>query len=517
MTTSVARCRVFAHPICVAWSLTALSFSSTPAQELLWQSAGSRPAEQFGHEVRRFADLDDDGVVDFLVTAPESSAHSDLPGTVHALSGSSAATLYSIHRSKHHDRFGESLVLLDDIDGDGVPEFAVGSPLGIVGGRALGEVTVHSGSDGKRRAGIPGDRAASRIGRSLAVLGDVDGDGLRDFVAGAPGTPFAQGGSALVISGDGRRVLHTLHGDTNSDDFGFSVAAIGDVDGDGIDDIAVGDPADFANGAFAGTVWVFSSASGAVLDRLHGEPDDFFGYALDSLSDLDADGLVDLVVGAPQFGSGRSRGELRFYSAKTRTLLRRVKGHVNERLGIVVRAVGDVDGDGVDDVAAAAMDRERVVSGATGSTLAVLAMDDNDPPAHFSAIGDFDGDGRLDFTRGVPGANQGSDFDVGRAEVLGGDDLYLWAYPASVRQDDLVEWALRAGAPRAPSALFLESIDGVSVWQPLWIGVLDASGEFERTLTVPQGLEGTFVVRAFSVENQALTESVSVTIEVHGT
>ncbi len=98
-------------------------------------------------------------------------------------------------------------------------------------------------------------------------------------------------------------LLGTLDGVAAGDGFGYSVVVLGDLDGDGADDFAVGAPFAGVGGANAGSVTVFSGRTFAVLATLHGAgANDYFGTALGAPGDLDGDAVPDLLIGAPERG-----------------------------------------------------------------------------------------------------------------------------------------------------------------------------------------------------------------------
>src|SRR5262249_23849146 len=158
------------------------------------------------------------------------------------------------------------------------------------------------------------------------------------------------------------------------------LAGLGDLDGDGIEDLAVGAPTDDDGGTDQGAVWVlFLNASGTVkaqqkISETAGnfgsglDPTDEFGLGLSSLGDLDSDGLVDLAVGSPgddDGGSGQGAVWILFLdtdgTVKAKQKISETVGGLGgvldtgDELGWSVSSMGDLDGDGGRDLAVGAL------------------------------------------------------------------------------------------------------------------------------------------------------------------
>lgn len=304
------------------------------------------------------------------------------------------------------DQFGWVARKVGDLDGDGVIDFATSSPTSTRGGPSAGSVYVYSSRTGKllfRKDGAPGQT----LGNGVGSAGDVNGDGTPDVIVGAPGYPRIAG-RAYVYSGVGGAVLLDLTVGQVGDSFGLKVCGVGDLDGDGRAEVAVG-----ANRASpqtrqgAGAVHVFGG-TGELLFTIDGEAaGDSFGSAVDA--DLDP-GHRRLIVGAMNAGQ---RGKVYVYelSAEGAEIAFTIDPIASSRnLGqYFVADVGDVDGDGVHDVYAADFNdnnstgRVVVHSGANGKQL--LELRGQRPGEGLgtspSAAGDIDGDGCADLIVGA--------------------------------------------------------------------------------------------------------------------
>ena len=187
------------------------------------------------------------------------------------------------------DGLGASIATLGDLDGDGVTDLAAGVNRDDDGGTDRGAIYVlFLDTDGTVKSqqkisdtqgGFTGTLDnGDRFGLRLASLGDFDGDGVGDFITGVQfdddGGPERGAVYLLFLNTDGTVKSHQKISDTqggftgsldNNDRFGQSVASLGDLDGDGVDDIAVGAYLDDDGGDRRGAVWIlFLNANGTV-------------------------------------------------------------------------------------------------------------------------------------------------------------------------------------------------------------------------------------------------------------
>jgi len=297
---------------------------------------------------------------------------------------------------------GASAAFAGDRDGDGWTDYWLGAD-NLGSPTYAGHVFLVSGQTGATLLDVAG-AAFGSFGKSVAALPDVDGDGVGDLAVGAfleSGT-FSSAGKAYLVSGATGAVLLSWEGIQVSEHFGWTVASVGDLDGDGLGDLAVGSTyRDVGGLSGAGTVHVYSSATGALIRNFDGvQTYENLGYDVLGERDLDGDGVPDVVASAPSHvppGATFRRGAVRAYSGATGALLWEAVGTTDfDDLGDFMDWVGDLDGDGVEDLAAGASPNDHlfVFSGATGATIAEVA---GAPVSGFgerlAGCGDQDGDG----------------------------------------------------------------------------------------------------------------------------
>jgi len=237
-----------------------------------------------------------------------------------------------------------------DVDGDGVPDMMVGAPYENSFG---GQVKVYSGADSSLVMVLQSPDAG-HFGSSVAMVGDLNGDQVNDMVVGAPEfTVFGPDpGYAEVRSGaDGDLIFH-WEGTDNRGQFGSSVADAGDVNNDGVPDIIVGAPLHDGAGTDSGLIRVFSGQDGDLIHTISGASGgDDFGRSVDGIGDVNSDGFDDFVVGAPGAGPGTFRGQVRVFSGQDGSVLFTFTGAADfDQRGWSSAGAGDVNGDGTPDI-----------------------------------------------------------------------------------------------------------------------------------------------------------------------
>lgn len=371
---------------------------------------GLDPNDQMGRAVIAAGDIDGDGNVD-LVSGAIGDDDGGLLGIdsdtgalwVHFMSragtvkGNAKIAMGSGGWTAHlntRDQLGRSLAALGDLDGDGVPDIAAGACRDDDGGPNRGAIYLLClNRDGSVKSTTKiSDTAGNfqgaledldEFGRSIANLGDLDGNGVTDLAVGATGDD--DGGVdrvgavwILFLNPDGtvlrEQKISLAQGDfrgnvLGGDIFGFALANIGDLDGDGIDELAVGSPKDNAGGYRKGSVWIlFLKRDGKVRtfnkisdkDFVYGlQSGDEFGSAIAGLGDLDGDGVPDMAIGSIlDDGALKNQGAvwINFLdpdgSVKAKTKINDISGGFTGKLadedwfGASLARVPDLDGDG---------------------------------------------------------------------------------------------------------------------------------------------------------------------------
>jgi hypothetical protein len=286
------------------------------------QSVGA----DFGHVyLAAPGDLNGDGVPDLVVTAP---GQDDGPmfgsGRAFAFSGKDGSLLYKLHNPNPEAgaAFGDGISVPGDLTGDGVHDLVIGAP-GATGDGQPGEgrAYVFDGSTGALirtlddpAAQAPGPFGGASFGSDLGSAGapgDINGDGVPDIYVAATGQNaggLMGAGEGFIFSGSDGSLLRVVDGPAEQAGagFGWALANAGDPDGDGGQDLLVGQFSSADPGGYSAGAWVLDGATGNVLTSFPGSP---FGPGdtLAAPGDVSGDGCPDYFLGGPSLGVGSNQ------------------------------------------------------------------------------------------------------------------------------------------------------------------------------------------------------------------
>ena len=445
------------------------TFSYDPNGQFDFLNTGETAIDSFTYTVSDRTDTDI-ATVNITINGIDQGSPASLIN-VSNLNGSNGFTINGIDE---FDFSGRSVSGAGDVNGDGIDDIIIGAtdadPNGneragesyVVFGRNNGfdpslELSDLDGSNGFVINGIDENDSS---GISLSNAGDINGDGIDDIIIGADGADpngIESAGESYVVFGNSNGFEASLelsnldgsngfviNGIDERDSSGRSVSNAGDINGDGFDDIIIGAFVGDPNGnSRAGESYVvFGNSNGfeaslelSSLDGSNGftingiDESDFSGISVSNAGDINADGIDDIIIGAPGAGYGgesylvfgRNNGfdpslELSDLDGSNGFTINGIDE--GDFSGNSVSSAGDVNGDGIDDIIIGAIyadpngelnaGESYVVFGSNNGFEASLELSDLDGSNGFtinginprdysgdfvSGAGDFNGDG----------------------------------------------------------------------------------------------------------------------------
>jgi len=312
----------------------------------------------FGYSVACAGDVNGDGYDDVIIGAyGYNSCKGKVYLYLGSISGISGTASWTAEGEYEGEYFGVSVASAGDVNGDGYDDVIIGAcGYNSYKGKAYLYLGSVSGLSSSWTA--VGETPNNYFGYSVACAGDVNGDGYDDVIIGAYGYNSCKGKVYLYLgsaTGLSTSSAWTAEGEYGGDWFGNSVACAGDVNGDGYDDVIVGAS---VHNSEAGKAYLYlGSATGlspsSAWTAVGTNEEDNFGYSVACAGDVNGDGYDDVIIGAYGYSSGKGKAYLYLGSAtglSPSSAWTAVGANDGDNFGYSVACAGDVNGDGYDDV-----------------------------------------------------------------------------------------------------------------------------------------------------------------------
>ncbi|GMU87432.1 MAG: hypothetical protein AMXMBFR48_26730 [Ignavibacteriales bacterium] len=401
-----------------------------------WTVESNLAGAYFGTSVCTAGDVNGDGYSDVIVGAPNYTNGQSLEGRAYVYHGSAtglnATASWTVESNQTQALFGYSVSTAGDINGDGYGDVIVGAYFFDNGQTNEGSAFVYHGSASGLSTSAnwtaESNQELANLGYSVAIAGDVNGDGYSDVIVGAYNYDNDQSneGRAYVYHGSASGLSSvenwSAEGNSYNSNFGFSVCTAGDVNGDGYGDVIIG-AIYYDNGeAGEGKAFVFHGSASGLSSTPNWTAEGnqvyvHFGFSVSTAGDVNGDGYGDVIVGARWFDNGHIDEGIAFVyhgSAGGLSTTENWTAEGNEHeteFGYSVSTAGDVNGDGYTDVIIGSYyysngspneGRADVFHGSAGglSTIANWSVESNRAYGYLGAsvatAGDVNGDGYSD-------------------------------------------------------------------------------------------------------------------------
>lgn len=397
-----------------------------------WQVEGNQRDALFGWSVASAGDVNGDGFSDVIVGAPQFDNGEISEGRVFVFHGSSdgLATLadWTAESNQHQAKFGYAVATAGDVNGDGYSDVIIGAPWfdngqGYEGEGNEGRAYVYYGGTNGLNSTPAWTAESNRLnaffGVAVATAGDVNGDGYSDVIIGAygyhndenpddqinddhpyEGGVFVYHGSDNGLAVDAAWIMEGNQADLR---LGSVVASAGDVKGDGFSAVIIGVP-HFSNGQNnEGGAYVFYGGASGLNNEWLNNTDSYwfmesnlvsagFGRSVSSAGDVNADGLSDIIIGAPFHANNRGAAYVYLGGSdgvgNTALTWNPVDINTNSNFGFSVSAAGDMNGDGFSDVVVSAPNNNNATN--AGRAFVYIGHEIANSEEEFNSFSAFD-------------------------------------------------------------------------------------------------------------------------------